>query len=43
MSMKNTRLRVARIAAAAVIASGASLTAAGAAQAVGLDIGLNAA
>ncbi|MEW5542969.1 hypothetical protein AB1339_35705, partial [Streptomyces cyaneofuscatus] len=32
---KKTRIRVARIAAGAVIAAGASLTAAGAAQAVG--------
>ena len=35
---KKTRLRAARIAAAAVFAAGASLTAAGAAQAVGLNI-----
>ncbi|MEU1670060.1 hypothetical protein ABZ547_42020 [Streptomyces sparsogenes] len=35
---KKTRLRVARIAAGAVIAAGASLTAAGAASAVGLDV-----
>lgn len=38
---KKTRVRVARIAAGAVIAAGASLTAAGAAQAVGLDIGVD--
>ncbi|WP_327290917.1 LPXTG cell wall anchor domain-containing protein [Streptomyces sp. NBC_01198] len=37
MSKRNTRLRVARIAAAAVIAGGASLTAVGAAQAVTND------
>ncbi|MFE0926779.1 hypothetical protein ACFW36_16410, partial [Streptomyces mutabilis] len=37
---KKTRIRVARIAAGAVIAAGASLTAAGAASA--LDIGVNA-
>ena len=36
---KKTRIRVARIAAGAVIAAGASLTAAGAASA--LDIGVN--
>ncbi|MET9669559.1 hypothetical protein ABZY19_30030, partial [Streptomyces sp. NPDC006475] len=35
---KKTRIRVARIAAGAVIAAGASLTAAGAASAVGVDI-----
>ncbi|MET7934636.1 hypothetical protein [Streptomyces sp. NPDC005322] len=37
---KKTRLRVARIAAGAVIAAGASLTAAGAASAVGIDVGV---
>ncbi|MFJ8920469.1 hypothetical protein ACIREK_13485 [Streptomyces sp. NPDC102415] len=37
---KKTRIRVARIAAGAVIAAGASLTAAGAAQAAGLGLGL---
>ena len=37
---KKTRIRVARIAACAVIAAGASLTAAGAAQATGIDVGL---
>ena len=37
---KKTRLRVARIAAGAVIAAGASLTAAGAASAVGVDVGI---
>ena len=37
MSKRNTRLRVTRIAAAAVIAAGASLTAVGAAQAVTTD------
>ncbi|MEU6882612.1 LPXTG cell wall anchor domain-containing protein [Streptomyces sp. NPDC046712] len=36
---KKTRVRVARIAAGAVIAAGASLTAAGAAQAVGVSFG----
>ncbi|MGA5558247.1 hypothetical protein ACPCSA_27770, partial [Streptomyces lavendulocolor] len=35
---KMTRVRVARIAAGAVIAAGASLTAAGAASAVGIDV-----
>ncbi|MFH8437691.1 hypothetical protein ACH4A3_21010, partial [Streptomyces sp. NPDC018007] len=35
---KKTRVRVARIAAGAVIAAGASLTAAGAAQAVGIGV-----
>ncbi|MET8060398.1 hypothetical protein ABZV33_27360, partial [Streptomyces microflavus] len=38
---KKTRVRLARIAAGAVIAAGASLTAAGAAQAVGLGIGVD--
>ncbi|MEU6934489.1 hypothetical protein [Streptomyces sp. NPDC046374] len=38
---KKTRVRVARIAASAVIAAGASLTAAGAAQAVGVSIGFS--
>ncbi|MGC4929426.1 hypothetical protein ACLQ2I_23730, partial [Streptomyces sp. DT117] len=38
---KKTRVRVARIAAGAVIAAGASLTAAGAAQAVGIGIGVD--
>ncbi|MFD5134665.1 LPXTG cell wall anchor domain-containing protein [Streptomyces sp. NPDC058378] len=37
---KKTRIRVARIAAGAVIAAGASLTAAGAAQAVGVDVNI---
>ncbi|MFJ9109093.1 hypothetical protein ACIRJT_13815, partial [Streptomyces sp. NPDC102283] len=35
---KKTRIRVARIAAGAVIAAGASLTAAGAAQAIGIGV-----
>ncbi|MFJ6807741.1 hypothetical protein ACIQRK_17180, partial [Streptomyces anulatus] len=35
---KKTRIRVARIAAGAVIAAGASLTAAGAAQAIGTGV-----
>ncbi|SFY43508.1 hypothetical protein SAMN02787144_10371, partial [Streptomyces atratus] len=35
---KKTRVRVARIAAGAVIAAGASLTAAGVASAVGVDV-----
>ena len=37
---KKTRVRVARIAAGAVIAAGASLTAAGAAQAVGIGVNI---
>ncbi|MGC4981051.1 hypothetical protein ACLQ18_10475 [Streptomyces sp. DT193] len=39
---KKTRIRVARIAAGAVIAAGASLTAAGAASALDLNVGLTA-
>ncbi|MFI2504298.1 hypothetical protein ACH5A5_00255, partial [Streptomyces sp. NPDC018972] len=39
---KKTRIRVARIAAGAVIAAGASLTAAGAASALEFNIGITA-